>query len=99
MKRQLTVAVAGAAILAAGISGCSGGNKSGTSASSSASSSGTSASASTGGAAGTKVTIDGKDQNVSGSVVCTNAGGTINIAIGGAATGIAAVLSDGNPRR
>nr|P31502.2 RecName: Full=Lipoprotein LpqH; AltName: Full=19 kDa lipoprotein antigen; AltName: Full=22 kDa lipoprotein antigen; AltName: Full=Mi22 antigen; AltName: Full=Putative transporter LpqH; Flags: Precursor [Mycobacterium intracellulare]AAA25344.1 gene encodes a 19 kDa protein [Mycobacterium intracellulare] len=96
MKRQLTVAVAGAAILAAGISGCSGGNKSGTSASSSANSSGTTRRLAPG-AAGTKVTIDGKDQNVSGSVVCTNAGGTINIAIGGAATGIAAVLSDGNP--
>ncbi|BBY40384.1 lipoprotein LpqH [Mycobacterium mantenii] len=95
MKRQLTVAVAGAAILAAGISGCSSNNKSTTGSSSSSSS--TSASASSGGAAGTKVTIDGKDQNVTGSVVCTNAGGTINIAIGGAATGIAAVLSDGNP--
>lgn len=97
MKRQLTVAVAGAAILAAGISGCSGGNKSGTSTSGSAGSSSTSASASSGGAAVTKVTIDGKDQNVSGSVVCTNAGGTVNIAIGGTATGIAAVLSDGSP--
>lgn len=95
MKRQLTIAVAGAAILAAGVSGCSSGNKSAPS--SSASGSSTSASASSGGAAGTKVIIDGKDQNVSGSVVCTNAGGTVNIAIGGAATGIAAVLSDGNP--
>jgi lipoprotein LpqH len=94
VKRQLTVAVAGAAILAAGISGCSS-NKSSTSGSGGGSS--TSASVSSGGAAGTKVTIDGKDQNVSGSVVCSNAGGTINIAIGGAATGIAAVLSDGNP--
>jgi ipoprotein LpqH len=94
VKRQLTVAVAGAAILAAGISGCSS-NKSSTSGSGGGSS--TSASVSAGGAGGTKVTIDGKDQNVSGSVVCSNAGGTINIAIGGAATGIAAVLSDGNP--
>jgi len=94
VKRQLTVAVAGAAILAAGISGCSS-NKSSTSGSGGGSS--TSASVSAGGAAGTKVTIDGKDQNVTGSVVCSNAGGTINIAIGGAATGIAAVLSDGNP--
>jgi lipoprotein LpqH len=94
VKRQLTVAVAGAAILAAGISGCSS-NKSSTSGSGGGSS--TSASVSSGGAAGTKVTIDGKDQNVTGSVVCSNAGGTINIAIGGAATGIAAVLSDGSP--
>lgn len=43
------------------------------------------------------MTIDGKNQNVTGSVVCTTAGGNINIAIGGAATGIAAVLTDANP--
>ena len=94
MKRGLTVAVAGAAILAAGISGCSS-NKS--TSGSSGSSSGTSASASAGGAAGTKVSIDGKDQNVQGTTVCTTAGGSVNIAIGGAATGIAAVLTDANP--
>lgn len=92
MKRELTVAVAGAAILVAGISGCSSDKKS-----SSGTSSGTSASASASGGGGTKVTIDGKDQNVTGSVVCTTAGGTVNIAIGGAATGIAAVLTDANP--
>ena len=94
MKRGLTVAVAGAAILAASISGCSS-NKSTTSGSGTSSAAGTSASAGTGSAP--KVTIDGKDQNVTGSVVCTTAGGTVNIAIGGAATGIAAVLTDANP--
>ncbi len=94
MKRGLTVAVAGAAILAASISGCSS-NKSTTSGSGTTSAGGTSVSAGTGSAP--KVTIDGKDQNVSGSVVCTTAGGTVNIAIGGAATGIAAVLTDANP--
>ncbi len=92
MKRGLTVAIAGAAILAAGISGCSS-NKSTTSSSGSSSAATTSAS----GAAGTKVIIDGKDQNVSGSVVCTTAGGNVNIAIGGAATGIGVVLTDANP--
>lgn len=94
MKRGLTVAVAGAAILAAGISGCSS-NKS--TSGGSGSSSGTSASAKAGGAAGTKVSIDGKDQNVQGTTVCSTAGGSVNIAIGGAATGIAAVLTDANP--
>jgi lipoprotein LpqH len=94
VKRGLTVAVAGAAILTAGISGCSS-NKS--TSGSSGSSSGTSASASAGGAAGTKVSIDGKDQNVQGTTVCTTAGGSVNIAIGAAATGIAAVLTDANP--
>ncbi|WP_025737770.1 lipoprotein LpqH [Mycobacterium genavense] len=92
MKRELTVAVAGAAILVAGISGCSSDKKS-----SSGSSSGASTSSSSSGGGGAKVIVDGKDQNVSGSVVCTTAVGSINIAIGGAATGIAAVLTDANP--
>ena len=43
---------------------------------------------------GTKVTIDGQDQNVAGTVVCSAMGGNMNIAIGDAATGIAAVLSE-----
>ncbi len=87
MKRGLTIAVAGAAILAAGISGCSD-NKSATSSS-------TSASVSTGG--GTTVIIDGKNQNIAGSAVCSTTGGTVNIAIGAAATGVGAVLTDANP--
>ncbi|ORB84696.1 hypothetical protein B1987_13835 [Mycobacterium kansasii] len=95
MKRGLTVAIAGAAILAAGLSGCSS-NKS-TSSGGSSSSSAASASTGGGGASGTKVTIDGQDQHVTGSVVCTTAAGNVNIAIGGAATGIAAVLTDANP--
>jgi ipoprotein LpqH len=93
VKRGLTVAVAGAAILVAGISGCSS-NKSTTSG---GGSSGATTAASAGGGGGPKVIIDGKDQNVSASVVCTTAGGTVNIAIGGAATGIAAVLTDASP--
>jgi lipoprotein LpqH len=92
VQRELTVAIAAAAILVTGLSGCSS-NKSGTGSSGSSSA----ASPSTGGAAGTKVSIDGKDQGVTGTVVCTTAGGNVNIAIGGQATGIAAVLSDGNP--
>lgn len=88
MKRVLTIAVAGAAIVAAGISGCSS-NKSTTSGGSSA--------AAGGGGGGPTVIIDGKNQNVTGSVACTTAGGTVNIAIGGSTTGIGAVLSDDNP--
>ena len=87
MKRGLTAAVAGAAILAAGISGCS--SNKGTTAS------GGGVTASTNGS--TTVIIDGKNQNVTGSVVCSTAGGNTTIAIGGAATGISAVLSDANP--
>jgi lipoprotein LpqH len=92
VKREATIAVAAAAILAAGISGCSD-NKS--TSSGSGSSGSTSATASSGG--GPSVSIDGKNQNVTGSVVCTTAGGSVNIAIGGAATGIAAVLTDASP--
>jgi lipoprotein LpqH len=62
VKRGLTVAVAGAAILAAAPT----------------------------------VTIDGKNQNVTGSVVCTTVGGNTTIAVGGAATGISVVLSGDN---
>jgi ipoprotein LpqH len=92
VKHGLTVAVAAAAILVAGISGCSS-NKS---SSGGGGASGTTT-ATAGGGGGPAVTIDGKNQNVSGSVVCSTAGGNVNIAIGGAATGIAAVLTDANP--
>ena len=96
MKRGFVVAVGGAAIVIAGLSGCSSNNKSSSSSPSAATSvSGTaSASASAGpSGSGTKVTIDGKDQNVSGTTVCSSMGGNMNIAIGEAATGIAAVIS------
>lgn len=94
VKRSVTVAAAALAIVVVGLSGCSS-NKS--------SSGGTSASSGSGGATASsgsstaKVTIDGKDQNVQGTVACTTAAGTVNIAIGGAATGIGAVLTDATP--
>jgi len=98
VKRGFVVAVGGAAIVIAGLSGCSSSGKKSESTSTSAatSASGTasvSASAAPSGG-GTKVTIDGKDQNVAGTVVCTAMGGNMNIAIGDAATGIAAVASE-----
>lgn len=96
MKRGLTVAVAGVAILAAGLAGCSS-NDSTTSSSDTSSAAATSESSGDGAGSETKVIIDGQDQNVTGSVVCTTAAGNVNIAIGGAATGIAAVLTDDDP--
>ncbi len=94
MKHGLAVAVASAAVLVVGLSGCSsnksssgGGGPSGT----------TSVAATGGGGAGTKVIIDGKDQNITGTAACTATGGTIQIIIGGASTGIAAVLTTANP--
>jgi lipoprotein LpqH len=101
VKRGFVVAVGGAAIVIAGLSGCSSGNKSASPSSSSASSSaaGTASASATAAPSGggTKVTIGGNDQNVSGTVVCSSMGGNMNIAIGEAGSGIAAVLgSDGS---
>jgi ipoprotein LpqH len=103
VKRALLVAVGGAAIVVAGLSGCSSSNKSSSSSSSSApamssgASSSASASASASSGAGTtKVTIDGQDQNVSGTVVCAEMGGNVDIAVGQGTTGLAAVVSSGD---
>ena len=94
MKRGLLVAVGGAAILIAGVSGCSSEKKAETSSSSASSSASESSSAAAPG--GTKVTIDGQDKTVGGSVVCAAMGGNVNVAIGEAMTGIAAVIGDGD---
>jgi lipoprotein LpqH len=100
VKRGFVVAVGGAAIVIAGLSGCSSGEKktesTGTSSAASSSASGTASASATAAPSGggTKVTIDGQDQNVGGTVVCTAMGGNMNIAIGEGATGIAAVVSE-----
>ncbi|KUI00097.1 hypothetical protein AU190_07235 [Mycolicibacterium acapulense] len=88
MKRGLLVAVGGAAIVIAGLSGCSSGEKK------SETSGETSTAASAEGK--TTVTIDGQDQAVQGTVVCSDMGGNTNIAIGDATTGIGAVVSSGD---
>ncbi|MBV8292159.1 MAG: lipoprotein LpqH [Mycobacterium sp.] len=97
MKRSVTVAAAATAIVVVGLSGCSS-NKSSTGTSGSSSNQTSAAVSGPGGAAAAaKVTIDGKDQNVGGTVACTTAAGSVNIAIGGASTGIGAVLTDASP--
>lgn len=100
MKSGLLVVVGGAAVVIAGLSGCSSDDKSSSSsATSEATSTSVSSSASASATAapgGTKVTIDGQDQQVNGTVVCSAMGGNMNIAIGDAATGIAAVVSEGD---
>ena len=93
MKRSVTVAAAATAIVVVGLSGCSS-DKSSTS--SGGSSNATSA-ASASGSSVVKVSIDGKDQNVKGTVACSSAAGSVNIAIGGAQTGIGIVLTDASP--
>lgn len=93
MKRGLTIAVAGATILVAGISGCSSSKPSGGGIATSV----PGGSVSVGGANAAKVIIDGKDQNVQGTTVCTKAAGNISIAVGGSSTGISVVLTDASP--
>jgi lipoprotein LpqH len=91
VKRSVTVAAAGLAIVVVGLSGCSSDKKS-----SSVTSNGSTVAASSGSSTA-KVTIDGKDQTVQGTVACTSAAGNVNIAIGGAQTGIGVVLTDASP--
>jgi lipoprotein LpqH len=96
VKRGFVVAVGGAAIVIAGLSGCSSDEKkseSPTTAAETTTGAGTASATAAPSGGGTKITIDGQDQNVSGTVVCSEMGGNMNIAIGDAATGIAAVLS------
>lgn len=87
MKRGFVVAVGGAAIVVAGLAGCSSEKKSETSGETS------SAAAADG---KSTVTIDGKDQTVQGTVVCSTLGENVNIAIGDATTGVGAVVSAGD---
>jgi lipoprotein LpqH len=87
VKRGFVVAIGGAAIVVAGLSGCSSDKKSETSGETS------SAAAAEG---KSTVTIDGKDQSVQGTVVCSTMGENVNIAIGDATTGIGAVVSSGD---
>jgi ipoprotein LpqH len=86
VKRGLVVAVGGAAVVIAGLSGC-GDKKSETSGDTS------SAAAAQG---KSTVTIDGKDQAVQGTIICTTMGDRVTISIGDATTGIGAVVGTGD---
>lgn len=87
MNRQILILGCAAAILMTGLSGCSSDDKSSTSGS-------TSSVASAEGKS--TVTVDGKDQEIKGSVVCSDMGGNTNIAIGDATAGVGAVVSTGD---
>jgi lipoprotein LpqH len=97
VKRSITIAAAATAIVVVGLSGCSAKKSTTSSQGSSSSQSSAAATSPGGGASKAKVTIDGKDQNVNGTVACTAMGGNVNIAIGDASTGIGAVLTGANP--
>lgn len=91
VKRGFLVTVGAAAILVAGMSGCSSEEKE--SPAVSAETVDANAAPSDG---ATKVMIDGEDQNVSGTIVCNAMAGNTNIVIGGPTSGIAAVVSSGD---
>jgi lipoprotein LpqH len=104
VKRGFVVAVGGAAIIIAGLSGCSSSEKKSESGGSTATGSATATVSSPGGgiAASTgtgtaKVTIDGKDHQVQGSVVCATVANTVSLTIGQAPTGVSATLTPGDP--
>ncbi len=84
MKRGFVVVIGGAAIVVAGLAGCSN-NKSSEATQTAASGTGKA-----------KVTIDGKDQTVQGSIGCVTQGDTVNIAIGDQAGGLGAVVTTGD---
>ena len=99
MKRGFLVAVGGAAIVVAGLAGC-GSNESTSSETTTEETTtveATETASATAAPGETKVTIDGQDQNVAGTVNCATMGGNVNIAIGEATTGIAAVVSEADP--
>jgi lipoprotein LpqH len=87
VKRGIVVGVAGVAVVVAACAGCSS-NKSNT---------GAGASSSAPSAAGPQVTVDGKNQNVTGQVTCNSANGVTTIGIGDATAGVGAVVSNDNP--
>ena len=110
VERALVVAVGCTAIVIGGLTGCSSDKSASENASSAtetaktAMSSATSAATSATEAAkgnpppgAAKVSIDGQDQNVQGTVACTDVGGNIQIAIGDATQGLGAQLSDADP--
>jgi lipoprotein LpqH len=85
VKRGVLVAVGGAAAVIAGLSGCSS-EKSDTSATGTASS----------GTGQSKLTVDGQEQTLQGSVVCNSTGGNLQIGFGQATGGVGAVVSEGD---
>jgi lipoprotein LpqH len=87
VKRGFVVAVAGVAIVVAGLAGCS---------SKKSCSGGTCVSGGTGSA---KVTVDGKDQSVSGKIACGTSGNTVTMTVGDptAQNSVTAQVTTDNP--
>lgn len=102
MARGLVVAVGGAALLAAGLAGCSNSNRpdmsgsqdtAGSESSVTSSQSGSSSASATVAAGMAKLTVDGQSKDLQGQVVCAVNGSNLNIGIGEQATGVAVVMA------
>lgn len=88
MKRGLLMGVVAAAVVVAGLTGCSSGK------------SGTGAGSTSGAPLANGVIVDGQNQNVAGSVSCQTSGDNVNIGFGdpnSASNGIGAVVTSANP--
>ncbi|WP_099022625.1 lipoprotein LpqH [Mycolicibacterium palauense] len=102
-KHGLVIAVGAAAVVVGGLVGCSSDTSSTstseetTATTTETQAEGTTEAPATGSAAGaTQVTIDGQEQTVEGSVMCTNVGGNVQIAIGNATGGLGAQVTEGD---
>ncbi|MBU9767084.1 hypothetical protein FR943_25025 [Mycobacterium sp. TNTM28] len=103
MKREFLVAVGGAAIVIAGLSGCSSSDNKDTSDETTATASAeptTSVEAgdttATTGSGTARVTIDGKEHQLEGSVVCATVAGNVSVNVGQGMSGVSATLSEGD---
>ncbi|BBX28812.1 lipoprotein LpqH [Mycolicibacterium alvei] len=102
MKREFLVAVGGAAIVVAGLSGCSSGDKKDSAETTSPATASTTASVEAGDATATtgtgtaRVTIDGKEHQLEGTVVCATVAGNVSLTVGQGTSGVSATLSEGD---
>lgn len=103
MKREFLVAVGGAAIVIAGLSGCSSSDKNDTSGEETATASAAPTTSvvsgdttATTGSGTARVSIDGKDHKVEGTVMCATVAGNVTLNVGQGMSGVSATLSEGD---
>lgn len=104
MKREFLVAIGGAAIVVAGLSGCSSSDKKDSAETKSPATASASATASveagdataTTGTGTARVSIDGKEHKLEGTVVCATVAGNVSLTVGQGMSGVTATLSEGD---
>lgn len=100
MKRTLVLAVGSAALVAAGLAGCSSDKSASEQAEDAVSSATSAVTSATDAAKGNPapghaaLSVDGTEHALSGAAVCTATGGTMNIAVGEGASAVAIVLAE-----